>query len=377
MRLQEKFEPQEGGSQLVRIGRGEGELSEGKEILSFRDQDGYQRHVPLPPSFFYLDYGDVLRVNLPAGEVRALYRRNSHHNVLFFTERCNSRCLMCSQPPRDIDDGYLVDEILSLIPLISPDTRELCITGGEPTLLGDRFLEVLRRLKLHLPGTSVHILTNGRNFENLSFARAVAKVGHPDIMLGIPVYADVAWKHDFIVQSKGAFGQTVKGIQNLGRVGVPVEIRFVIHRQSYDRLPQTARFVTRHFPFVKQMALMGLEMMGFAKSNVDALWIEPKDYASQLSVAVDELVFGRIRPRIYNHPLCLLPESLWPIACKSISDWKNIYAAECADCDVRDLCGGFFASSEFRRARDVRPVKRSVVSGAEHPLKEIGRGCRD
>ena len=43
MRLQEKFEPQEGGVQLVRIGPSEGELSEGKEILSFRDQDGYQR----------------------------------------------------------------------------------------------------------------------------------------------------------------------------------------------------------------------------------------------------------------------------------------------------------------------------------------------
>lgn len=368
MRLQEKIEPQQGGVHLVRIGSGEGELSDAKDILQFRDGEGYERYVSLPASLFYLTEGDVLRVNLEGGQIRVLYRRNSPHNVLFFTERCNSRCLMCSQPPRDIDDGYLIDEILALIPLISPDTGELCITGGEPALLGERFLEVLRTLKQHLQETSVHVLTNGRNFEDLFLARAVAEVGNRDIMLGIPLYADVAWKHDFIVQSEGAFDQTVKGIQNLGRVGVPVEIRFVIHRQSYDRMPQTARFIARHFPFVEQVALMGLEMMGFAKSNVEALWIEPSHYMTQLSAAVDELRFGRIFPRIYNHQLCLLPEYLWPFACKSISDWKNIYTDECDACDVREQCGGFFASSEFRRSSEIRAIRKLVVNGAEHSL---------
>jgi His-Xaa-Ser system radical SAM maturase HxsC len=372
MRLQEKIQCQDGGVQLVRIGPGEGSLSEGKEILRFRDNEGYERYVPLPAAFFYLEVGDVLRVNLGAGEIRVLYRRNSPHNVLFFTERCNSRCLMCSQPPRAIDDGYLIDEILALLPLISPETRELCITGGEPTLLGERFLEVLRALKFHLPETSIHVLTNGRNFESPFLAKAVADVQNSDLMLGIPLYADVAWKHDFIVQSKGAFDQTVRGIQNLGRAGVPLEIRFVIHKQSYDRLPQTARFIARHFPFVKQVALMGLEMMGFAKSNVEALWIEPRAYAQQLSSAVDELRFGRILPRIYNHQLCLLPKHLWPFTCKSISDWKNIYAEECHECDIREQCGGFFASSEFRRSHEIQPIKMSIVGSAEHPLEKIG-----
>lgn len=377
MRLQEKIEPQEGGVHLVKIGSDQVELSAFKDILRFRDRDGFERYVSLPASFFYLGDEDVLRVNLDAGEIRVLYRRNSPHNVLFFTERCNSRCLMCSQPPRDIDDGYLLDEILALIPLISPETRELCITGGEPTLLGERFLEVLRALKLYLPETSIHVLTNGRNFENLSLAKAVADVGNLDIMLGIPLYADVAWKHDFIVQSKGAFEQTVKGIQNLGRAGVPVEIRFVIHQQSYERLPQTARYIARHFPFAKQVALMGLEMMGFAKSNVEALWIEPSQYASQLLAAVDELRFGRVFPRIYNHQLCLLPESLWAFTCKSISDWKNIYAEECNACAVRDQCGGFFASAEFRRSQEIRAVKGSIVSGSQHSLQEVSAGGRD
>jgi len=75
--------------------------------------------IPIPADLEYLRPGDIVRVNPRAGEVRVLYRRNSPHNTLFFTERCNSRCLMCSQPPRAIEDGYLGEEILEAIPLMA------------------------------------------------------------------------------------------------------------------------------------------------------------------------------------------------------------------------------------------------------------------
>jgi hypothetical protein len=41
-------------------------------------------------------------------------------------------------------------------------------------------------LKRHLPRTAVHVLTNGRRFSDPSFARAIARVRHPDLMLGVP-----------------------------------------------------------------------------------------------------------------------------------------------------------------------------------------------
>jgi len=102
-------------------------------------------------------------------------------------------------------------------------------------------------------------------------------------MIGIPLYSDVASKHDFVVQAEGAFDETVRGIMNLERCDQRVEIRVVIHKQTFERLPQTARFIARNIPFVAQVALMGLEMMGFTKTNLDALWIDPADYQSQLS----------------------------------------------------------------------------------------------
>src|SRR3546814_7543076 len=30
-------------------------------------------------------------------------------------------CLMCSQPPRDVEDSYLIDEIMKAIPLVDPE----------------------------------------------------------------------------------------------------------------------------------------------------------------------------------------------------------------------------------------------------------------
>jgi hypothetical protein len=54
------------------------------------------RDIQLPETLSYLRGGDIVRINEGAGHIRVVYRRNSPHNVLFFTERCNSRCLMCS-----------------------------------------------------------------------------------------------------------------------------------------------------------------------------------------------------------------------------------------------------------------------------------------
>jgi len=64
------------------------------------------------------------------------------------TERCNSYCLMCSQPPRNVDDDWIIDEIIDALPLIDPQTQSW-ISLGRAYSLGERFLEVLRRFKTY------------------------------------------------------------------------------------------------------------------------------------------------------------------------------------------------------------------------------------
>jgi MoaA/NifB/PqqE/SkfB family radical SAM enzyme len=71
---------------------------------------------------------------------------------------------MCSQPPRDVKDGWIVDDIMAAIPMIDRVTPEILFTGGEPTLLDDKLVDLARQAKSYLPETGLHILTNGRAF---------------------------------------------------------------------------------------------------------------------------------------------------------------------------------------------------------------------
>ncbi|WP_437737406.1 His-Xaa-Ser system radical SAM maturase HxsC [Sorangium sp. So ce1335] len=301
----------------------------------------------------YLRSGDVVRIDAARRSVSALYRAASRSNTFLVTERCDNFCVMCSQPPKDHNDDWLVDDLERAIPLISPEATEIGITGGEPALLGERLVHLLVLLRQHLPRTSVHVLSNGRRFSDVSFARAVGNVKHPDLMFGIPLYSDLPDEHDYVVQARGAFDEAVRGILNLKRRHVRVELRFVIHRETVGRMPEFARFVARNLTFVDHVALMGLEPVGFAKANLEALWIDPVDYQGPLREAVMTLERAGMAVSIYNHQLCVLDPALHRFARKSISDWKNIYVEACEGCRRRDDCGGFFASATSKRSRGI------------------------
>ena len=71
---------------------------------------------------------------------------------------------MCSQPPRDVNDGWILDEIRAALPLIDPETRALGFTGGEPLLDWKGFISLLQDCRDRLPNTAIHVLSNGRAF---------------------------------------------------------------------------------------------------------------------------------------------------------------------------------------------------------------------
>jgi len=309
------------------------------------------------PSLSYLTSGDVVRVNPARKSLRVMYRKCSPNNALLLTERCNSYCLMCSQPPKVVDDSYLVNDALETIGLMSPETGEVCLTGGEPTLLGPDLIRIIEFAKSRLPSTAIHILSNGRTFKNLDLAKSIADTRHHDLMIGIPVYSDISSLHDHVVQAYGAFDETIKGIINLKSVGVRVEIRVVLHKLTYERLPDLARFIRRNLTFCDQVILMGLELTGFTKFNFERLWIDPKDYQPQLKEAVGLLAQSKMRVSIYNHQLCVLDPSLHPYSRKSISDWKNEYIEECETCARRADCGGFFSSGTLRHSAHIKAFR--------------------
>lgn len=308
------------------------------------------------PSVSHMAPGHIVSIEPRSGMVLTVFRPESRHNVIFMTERCNSNCLMCSQPPKDIDDSWRIQEHMRVLSLIETPPKFLCITGGEPTLLGDGLTQILTEISDRLPGTSVQMLTNGRSYKNAAFATKVASVKHPQLVSAIPLYADIAGVHDYIVQAPGAFDETVEGLYNAAEAGLVVEIRIVLHKQSIPRLLQLAEFIYRNFPFAAHIAFMGMEHMGYVKKNWDLLWIDPVEYMPILEEAVRFLWQRRMNVSIYNLQLCLLPPSLWQMGRKSISDFKNEYVEECEGCSQREHCAGLFTSQVGRYSQHLKRI---------------------
>lgn len=288
--------------------------------------------------------GDVIQVRPGSSQVSVLYRRSSTANSLFITERCNSYCLMCSQPPRNSNDDWRIEQLKELIELIDPCTSTIGVTGGEPTLAGDHLVDLLRHARSNLPDTNLHVLTNGRLLSVQSFVEKFGGLqGH--VTWAIPLYADVPDVHDHVVQSVGAFYETLEGVYNLQKTGHAIEVRYVLHKLTAPRIESFADFAVRNLPFATNLAFMGLEPMGFAKLNRELLWIDPADYAVALACAVLRMDSCGLPVSIFNLPLCALPRSVWRFAHKSISDWKRVYDPVCIDCVAQDQCGGFFRSA--------------------------------
>jgi len=302
--------------------------------------------------------GDVIEIAPGRPTLRVLYRRGDVGNVLFATERCNSYCLMCSQPPRAVDDRWRIRQNLDLIGLIDRDEPSLAITGGEPTLLGEDLVSLIRVCAEKLPDTDLQILTNGRAFAASDLASKAASVSHPKLQWNVPLYADVAPVHDYVVQANGAFHQTVSGLYRLAEMHQNIEIRVVLAKPTVPRLKALAHFIYRNLSFVRHVALMGVESIGFALANREELWMDPVDYQEELAHAASFLADRGIRTSIYNLPLCVLPRSLWPLARQSISTWKNLYLPACAGCTERTRCAGFFASiREEWTSRGIAPIR--------------------
>ena len=317
----------------------------------------FDRIICLPARFDYLAAGDVLGIHVPTKKFRTLFRGNSRHNSFLVTERCNNYCLMCSQPPKNIDDRWILGEIKRSLPLIPKSTRTLTFTGGEPLSDWIDFVEILADCRDLLPNTAIQVLTNGRAFATSKIVDAWKAIAHPSLIAAIPVYAASDYMHDYVVQARGAFDETILGILKLKDRGQPVEVRVVLHAHTAPSISETCRWIARNLAFVDHVALMGMENTGFALANEESLWIDPMDYRESLSEGVRALADTGMNVSVYNLPLCVIERNIWPHAVQSISDWKNDYVEECAGCAEKSRCSGLFTSGRPRQSRGISAIQ--------------------
>jgi His-Xaa-Ser system radical SAM maturase HxsC len=291
-----------------------------------------------------INRGDVIAVTPQRNEVQILFRESDVHHTVFLTNRCNSFCLMCSQPPTSHNDSWLIDEAIKVASHMRVSPKTIGFTGGEPLLLDVKLRELLDIFSNFHAGTQINVLTNGRLLADPRLAQSLLKgLNHPVTWM-VPLYGHADFLHDFVVQIPGAFDQTVAGLLALRSFEQPIQLRIVLIEPVLRILPELCRFIGRNLPFVKEVALMGCEPTGFALANQDLCKVDILDWKLVLLDAVNCLRRAHIPVVLMNLPLCAIDTRLWVYAHKSISDWKRTFTLECDGCTAKKSCSGLFAS---------------------------------
>ncbi len=325
-------------------------------IIGPEGEHGYACDVD---EFDDLSSGDILSVSAN-GDFFVIHEQSYGEIDIFMTNQCNSNCIMCPLPEnvrKKKNEGH-VEWLKEYVNILPEDINYINVTGGEPTLAKENFIEVMYMLKKKFIYSDFQLLTNGRSVADRVFLRQMLDVCPKGLRFAIPLHASKPELHDQISQSKGSFIQTDRGIRNLLKERQKVEIRIVVSSKNLCYLTETAQYIVDNYNGVFCVNFIGMEMMGNAAINREILWVEYSEIFQKARTAIELLVRRGIDVQLYNFPLCAVDRGYWHIAAKSITDYKVRFMDECEECSVKEICGGFFYSTKQVMNPKVVPIRK-------------------
>jgi His-Xaa-Ser system radical SAM maturase HxsC len=290
------------------------------------------------------------------------------------TNKCNSNCIMCTNnrnlqtKQKDAEPKQFYSRIDNLT-----NTKQFTLTGGEPTLRPELF-NFIHYINNKLPASEILLLTNGRRFTYISYARQFAKQGFRNTEIAIPLHSNSAILHDEITQCRGSFYQTCMGIRNLIQFGINPEIRVIIHRLNFENLPVITSFIISNFSHTKRLVFILLEVIGNAFQSRKKLLVSYKEVLPFISQSLK--IHTEIPIRLYHFPLCALTPALWKYTWRSLENRKITFPGQCSKCLYKDFCLGVmitykanFGADEFIPISQHYKIKNT---GSEfHPIDEV------
>lgn len=263
-----------------------------------------------------------------------LFRCGKNEITIVATTKCNHKCVMC---PQKLNVDPSENDLIIRRVLENLDYKfftGITFTGGEP-FLKTGFIELA--LEKSPENVFITILSNG----SILPSEKILRSGR--VKICVPLYSSFDEIHNFMTGSS-SFYKIVKNLMRISSFNVPLELRFVMTKLNSKNLLEFSRFVSRNLPFVQDVAFMGMELTESAAKNRNELWINPKDYVSDLQKAADYLSDFKITTWIYNLPFCLFDKSHQKYLVKSISLWKIRYLEKCQSCEMKENCDGMFFS---------------------------------
>jgi radical SAM protein with 4Fe4S-binding SPASM domain len=296
---------------------------------------------------------------------------------LAITYRCNNDCSHCyNARPRDYPELSTKLWFQILDRLWEYGIPHIVFTGGEPTLRND-LPELINHAEHN--GQITGINTNGRRLSDRNYVKNLVDAGLDHVQ--ITLESNNPEIHDMMVNARGAWNQTVAGIQNVLETPLYVMTNTTMLRHNSPYLAQTLDFMaTIGIPTIGLNALIysgrGLTAnSGLAETDLHSrlliarektsqhdqrlIWYTPTQYCNFDPMQLELGVKG-CSAALYN--MCIEPNGD-VIPCQSYyhalgniltTPWKNIWNHElsiklrerkelpdkCIKCSLVKECGG-------------------------------------
>jgi wyosine [tRNA(Phe)-imidazoG37] synthetase (radical SAM superfamily) len=207
--------------------------------------------------------------------------------MISVSDRCNSRCIMCSlqaQPGTDVGEVGTVlteaeaEEVESLFPVL----RLLSVSGGEP-LLEPRARSLIARLDAErFPDGTAHMVTNGL----LLTPSLTRELRRTRLALTVSVNAACAETHELITGVRGGFEQVVGNLRVLVEAGrdfvarPQLTLSLVVMRSNFRELPAFMRLARSLDADLRLLPVFG-DQAGQSIFTSEALLREVTDFLEQ------------------------------------------------------------------------------------------------
>jgi pyruvate-formate lyase-activating enzyme len=167
--------------------------------------------------------------------VMGRYGAGESATPLLFGGVCNNGCPSCPNRDHWLDDGP--EALARRIDEARRGSGWILLAGREPTM-HPRFLEVVARAR-GPDRRPVAVVTNGRRFSYLAFARAAQKAGLEGA--SVKLFAPDEPAADRVARAPGAFAEALGGLRQLRALGLPrLELRAPLHHENLGRFEDYA-----------------------------------------------------------------------------------------------------------------------------------------
>ena len=253
--------------------------------------------------------------------------------------KCNNDCISCIFDTRQIQ--FAQDPPLERIKENIrnwPSKKHIGLTGGEPTLHEDLF-EIIEFTRGLYPEIEISLVSNGRKFADKEFTENFSKLNLGKFKACIAIYSHKAEVHDFISGVDGSWLETVKGIKELLKRGIPVELRVIVEKANYRDLEETAKFIGKELNGVFRVVFINLKYSGNAFINRDKIFVSYSYATPFVERAVDVLEKEGVSVKLFHFPFCTIDEKYWPHVSGVTKEPKELaLLKKCTECAMRKEC---------------------------------------